>query len=117
MIKSFRHRGVERFFRSGSQAGIQPKHAKRLRLQLGQLQVAGGPEDMNRPGWRCHPLKGALQGHWAVCVDENWRLTSGSTGSLPSSSITRISTEALRWHECTILRILEKFCRTRFCET
>jgi antitoxin HigA-1 len=43
MIKSFRHRGVERFFRSGSQAGIQPKHAKRLRLQLGQLDAASGP--------------------------------------------------------------------------
>jgi proteic killer suppression protein len=57
MIKSFRHRGIKRFFRSGSQAGIQPKHAKRLRLQLGQLDAASGPEDMNRPGWRCHPLK------------------------------------------------------------
>jgi proteic killer suppression protein len=56
-------RGVERFFRSGSQAGIQPKHAKRLRLQLGQLDAASGPADMNRPGWRCHPLKGRLDGH------------------------------------------------------
>ena len=75
MIKSFCHSAIERFFRTGSKAGIQPKHAKRLRLQLGQLDAAIGPEDMNRPGWRFHPLKGDLDGHYAVWVDENWRLT------------------------------------------
>lgn len=75
MIKGFRHNGVERFFRTGSKAGIQPKHAKRLRLQLGQLDAASGPDDMARPGWRLHSLKGELAGFWAVWVDENWRLT------------------------------------------
>jgi proteic killer suppression protein len=75
MIRTFRHRGLERFFRSGSKAGIQPKHAKRLRLQLGRLDSATTSVDMDLPGWRLHPLKGELAGHWAVCVDENWRLT------------------------------------------
>ena len=75
MIRSFHHRGLERFFRSGSKAGIQPKHAKRLRLQLGRLDAATSPADMDMPGWRLHPLKGEFGGHWAVWVDENWRLT------------------------------------------
>ena len=75
MIRSFRHAGLEAFFRTGSKAGIQPKHAKRLRLQLGQLNRASGPNDMAAPGWRLHPLKGELSGHWAVWLDENWRLT------------------------------------------
>jgi toxin HigB-1 len=75
MIKSFRHNGVERFFRTGSKSGIQPKHEKRLRLQLGRLDAASVPTDMNLPGWKLHPLKGSLAGHWAVWVDENWRLT------------------------------------------
>jgi proteic killer suppression protein len=75
MIKSFRHAGIERFFYSGSKAGIQPRHAKRLRLQLGRLDAASTPEDMNLPGWRLHPLKATMHGHWAVWVDENWRLT------------------------------------------
>jgi toxin HigB-1 len=75
MILGFRHSGIEQFFQSGSKAGIQPKHAKRLRLQLGQLDAAAGSADMDRPGWRLHPLKGQLNGHWAVWVDENWRLT------------------------------------------
>ncbi len=75
MIKSFRHRGLERFFRDGSKAGIQPKHEKRLRLQLGRLDAAKNAADMNLPGWRWHPLTGGLKGRWAVWVDENWRLT------------------------------------------
>jgi len=75
VIKSFRHRGVERFFRQGTKSGIQPKHAKRLRVQLGRLDAAHGAADMNLPGWRWHPLTGDLRGHWAVWVYENWRLT------------------------------------------
>lgn len=72
MIKNFRHRGLERFFRTGSKGGIQPKHAKRLRLQLARLDAASAAVDMHLPGWRWHPLG---NGHWAVWVDENWRLT------------------------------------------
>ena len=75
MIRSFRHKGVERFFLTGKTSGIQPKHAKRLRLQLGRLNRASGPQDMAAPGWRLHPLKGPLATHWAIWVDENWRLT------------------------------------------
>ncbi|OFZ99847.1 MAG: peptidase [Betaproteobacteria bacterium RIFCSPLOWO2_02_67_12] len=82
MIKSFRHRGIERFFRDGSKAGIQPKHAKRLRLQLGRLDAAKGAQDMNLPGWKWDPLKhGNLTGHWAVWVDENYRLTFAFEGT------------------------------------
>jgi proteic killer suppression protein len=75
MIKSFRHRGIERFFRTGSKAGIQAKHAKRLRLQLGRLDAAVSAEEMRLPGWRFHTLRGDLAGHFAVWVDEHWRLT------------------------------------------
>lgn len=75
MIRSFRHAGLEAFFLTGSKAGIQPKHAKRLQLQLGQLNRASAPNDMAAPPWRLHPLHGVLKGHWAVWVDENWRLT------------------------------------------
>ena len=80
MIRSFRHAGLEAFFRTGSKAGIQPKHAKRLRLQLAALNRASGPNDMAAPPWRLHPLKGREAGHWAVWVDENWRLTSAFDG-------------------------------------
>lgn len=75
MIKSFRHRGIEKFFKSGSKAGIQAKHAERLRRQLFALDNAVAPEDMNAPGWRLHPLHGNLEGHWSIDVSGNWRLT------------------------------------------
>ena len=39
------------------------------------LDNARRPEDMNAPGWRLHPLRANLKGHWAVTVSGNWRLT------------------------------------------
>lgn len=75
MLRSFRHKGLRAFFQTGSKAGIQPKHAARLRLQLGSLNRAKGPNDMHAPGWKLHALTGQMQGQWAVWVDENWRLT------------------------------------------
>ena len=75
MIRSFRHKGLERFYRKGSTAGIQAKHAGKLRLQLGLLDKASGPNDLAVPGWKLHPLKGDLSGYWAVWVSGNWRLT------------------------------------------
>ncbi len=80
MIRSFRHRGLELFFRTGSRAGIQPDHAKRLRLQLTRLNASIAPSDMASPGWRLHPLTGDLKGHWAVQVSGNWRLTFAFEG-------------------------------------
>lgn len=74
MIKSFRHKGLNRFFLTGSKAGIKAAHAKRLRLQLARLDAAESPGDMHLPGWRCHALQGNLSGHWAVWVDQHWRL-------------------------------------------
>jgi toxin HigB-1 len=75
MIKSFKHRGVEKFFRTGSKAGIQAKHAEKLRRQLFALDNAVSASDMNAPGWRLHPLHGDLDGHWSIDVSGNWRLT------------------------------------------
>ena len=75
MIRSFRHKGVETFYRTGATSGIQAKHGKRLRLQLARLDVARGPNDMAAPGWGLHPLRGKLADHWAVWVDSHWRLT------------------------------------------
>jgi proteic killer suppression protein len=42
---------------------------------LGKLDSAKSPDDMGLPGWRLHPLSGNLNGHWAVWVDKNWRMT------------------------------------------
>lgn len=75
MIRSFRHAGLEKFFYTGSKAGIQPAHAVKLRRQLTVLNVAMDASRMNVPGWDLHSLKGNLAGHWSVKVNANWRMT------------------------------------------
>jgi len=75
MIRSFKHKGLRRFFETGSVSGIQAPHAKRLRLILGRLHAARHPQDMNLPGLRLHELKGSRSGTWAVDVSGNWRVT------------------------------------------
>ena len=81
VIRSFRHRGIERFFATGSKAGIPPKHEARLRLILTTLNLASLPSDMDRDGWGWHALKGNLKGQWAVTVNGNWRLTVAFEGA------------------------------------
>jgi len=58
---AFRHRDIESFFKTGSKASIQPKHAARLRILLTTLNLASTPPDMNRDGWDWHPLKGGFE--------------------------------------------------------
>ncbi len=84
MIKSFRHKGIETFFATGSVAGIQARHADKLRIQLSALDQARKPEDMSAPGWGLHPLhnkgKVKLKGHFGITVSGNWRLTFAFDG-------------------------------------
>jgi proteic killer suppression protein len=75
VIKSFRHKGLRKLFETGSFAGVQPNHAKRLRLQLSALDSAQTIDDMEIPGFRLHPLKGELAGRWSITVNGNWRVT------------------------------------------
>lgn len=75
MIKTFKHKGLETFFATGSTRGIQPAHAARVRMQLAALNTATVIGDMNIPGYRLHPLKGAQKGFWSITVNGNWRIT------------------------------------------
>ena len=75
MIQSFKHKGLECFFKTGKKAGIQAKHAKKLRLILGRLNVSTSPSDMELPGLCLHQLTGDRQETWSVKVSGNWRVT------------------------------------------
>lgn len=79
-IKSFRHKGLERFFATGNKQGIQAKHADRLRLVLGLLNAATSPRDLGLPGLALHELQGQRKGTWSVKVSGNWRITFGFAG-------------------------------------
>ena len=75
MIKSFAHKGLERFFLRGTKAGIQANHASKIRLILGRLHAAASVQDMDLPGLRLHELAGERGGVWSVRVSGNWRIT------------------------------------------
>jgi proteic killer suppression protein len=75
MIKSFKHKGLEKFYESGSTKGIQANHAKKLRMQLAALDTAQSIDDMDIPGYRLHQLTGDRRGTWTITVNANWRLT------------------------------------------
>lgn len=75
MIKSFLHKGIENFFKTGRTSGVQAIHVTKLRLILTNLDAAEKPEDMDLPGLALHPLKGRRKNVWAVKVNRNWRIT------------------------------------------
>ncbi|WP_036303427.1 type II toxin-antitoxin system RelE/ParE family toxin [Methylotenera sp. L2L1] len=77
MIKSFAHKGLEKFFLTGSKAGIRTDHASKLARQLAMLNMATDPKDMDIPGWKLHRL---TTGHWSIWVNGNWRLTFSFEG-------------------------------------
>jgi proteic killer suppression protein len=81
MILSFKHKGIEKFYTSGSKAGIQPEHTRKLSIILAFLTRAKVPSDMAVDGWALHPLKGEMEGHWSVKVNGNWRVTFRFTGT------------------------------------
>jgi proteic killer suppression protein len=75
MIRSFKHKGLEKFFLKGIKSGIQAKHANRLKLILGRLNASVSPKDMDLPGLKLHELGGKRKGIWSVWVSGNWRVT------------------------------------------
>ena len=75
--RSFAHKSLERFYRTGSISDIQAKHTTRLRLILSNLDQAEGPEDMDLVGLELHKLKGNRESVWAVKINGNWRMRLG----------------------------------------
>ena len=75
MIQSFRHRGLKALYDGRTARRVASEHVQKLRDILAVLDRSRGPEDMNLPGFRLHPLKGELKGQYAVTVSGNWRVT------------------------------------------
>jgi proteic killer suppression protein len=75
MIKSFIHKGLKRFYQTGSTSGIQSNHKSKLRLILTNLDQSEKPKDMELPGLDLHELTGNKKGIWSVKVNGNWRVT------------------------------------------
>ena len=59
--------------------GLRARKVGRSRTILADLLAvldrSRRPHDVDLPGFRLHPLKVELKGHYAVTVSGNWRLT------------------------------------------
>jgi proteic killer suppression protein len=75
MIKSFKHKGLERFAKTGDRSRLSIQNIGRVERILSRLDVAASPAEMNLPGWRFHALKGDQAGRFAVDASGNWRIT------------------------------------------
>ncbi len=76
MIKSFKRKGLQKYYDSGKVSGIQAAHKKRPRLQLIAIDTATTIEDIDLPGFNFHPLKkGKRKGIWSIKLNGNWRIT------------------------------------------
>ena len=75
MIKSFKHKGLRKFFESGNRKGIKAEHTSKLARILDRLDASLQPSDMNLPGYKLHQLLGKDKGTWSVRVSGNWRVT------------------------------------------
>jgi toxin HigB-1 len=80
VIRSIRHKGLDRLFAAGTAAGVPAESRARIERMLDRLDAAIRPGDMNVPGWRFHPLRGASKGRWTVAVSGNLRLTFAFDG-------------------------------------
>ena len=81
MIVSFRHKGLERFYQTGSSRGISPEHVPKISRILAMLEVAVSADELNLPSLKLHPLKGERKGFWSVWVNGNWRIIFRFIGS------------------------------------
>lgn len=77
MIASFRHKGLKRFYDDDDRSKLQPELVEKIAAILLALDAATSPDDMNRPSFRLHPLKGDRKGEWAITVRANWRIVFG----------------------------------------
>lgn len=75
VIVSFRHKGLQALYESGSKRGVQPARAPKLTRILGLLDVAQSSADLAIPGFRTLELRGDLAGHWSIWVNGSWRVT------------------------------------------
>ena len=75
MIKSFKHKGLEKFFRHNDRSGLNAQHCDRIGRLLDATDEAEAPEELNIPGYVLHKLIGNKKDYWSLKVSGNWRIT------------------------------------------
>jgi toxin HigB-1 len=75
VIRTFRHKGLQEFFRDDNARRLNRDHVQKISRLLDRLDASVKPQDMNLPGFGFHQLKGDRKGTYSVSVSGNWRIT------------------------------------------
>ncbi|EAA2042812.1 type II toxin-antitoxin system RelE/ParE family toxin [Salmonella enterica subsp. enterica serovar Lome] len=75
MIKSFKHKGLKKFFLKGDSSGLEQQMVGRIRTRLTVIDAADNIDGIDIPGYDLHQLKGDRKDIWSVSVSGNWRIT------------------------------------------
>lgn len=70
----FTHKGLQRLAERDDARGLNAAHVPRIQRVLTDLHQAVAPQDLNRPGYHLHPLKGDRRGQWSIRVSGNYRI-------------------------------------------
>jgi proteic killer suppression protein len=75
-LVSFRHKGLERFWREDDRRGLPPRFVEKIRAMLTAIAEAENVGKIEKyAGWHLHPLTGNRRGTWSMIVTRNYRLT------------------------------------------
>lgn len=80
MIRSIRHKGLQRFWTRSDTAGLRPDWVFKIGRLMDALDLARKPQELAMTGAGFHALRGDLKGRYAMTVSRNWRLTFGWDG-------------------------------------
>lgn len=74
MIESFAHKGLKSLHENDDGRKLPADMLERIGVILAALDEARVAQDLDRPSFRLHKLKGNLSGFWSVTVRANWRI-------------------------------------------
>jgi proteic killer suppression protein len=75
MIKSFKHKGLEKLFLKNDTSGVNPEHIEKIENILLSVDSASNVKDLDLVGYKLHKLKGNMKNLWSITVRANWRIT------------------------------------------
>ena len=75
-IKSFKHKGLKKFFYDGDTSGIQDNHLQKVGYILDAIDASHHPKDLKSIyGNKFAEKKGSGAGVYSLEVNGNWRIT------------------------------------------
>lgn len=76
MIKSFKHKGLERYWTTGETKLLSQTHIKKIRRVLDAIDSLNDiPKDFEPfRSWRPHQLRGEYKGYWSLDITGNYRI-------------------------------------------